>query len=338
MKKLCTFLFLAFATIPFFVFAQGLPIDASSSGSLVLQSVPAAPLPKEMVTVVLSGPGINLRDATITWSINDKVVGMGVGKTTFSFKNGGSEETTDIVASVLLNTGEVLSKKISFTPAGFSLLWEASTYTPPFYKGKATMTPEANMRVLVVPDNSSTADRIDPSTLMYTWRKDGTTLPDNSDYGKNSFSFTAPKLGYPADIQVQLVSPDSTIDQGYGIKLSPGVPFVLLYEDVPLLGVWYNNAFGNTVTLDRKEFSISAEPYFFPSETGLTPNVTYSWALDGKLLQEASRFITFRNETEEKVDSKLNLSVQSKNKGSQTATRSLVIRSADIQSSGSFMY
>lgn len=300
---------------------------------LDVQISPSNPGPNVTVRVAIESYLSDMNKADISWSINDRVVLRGVGKKSFSFQNGASGKTTKLTISIITNGGENIIKEYSWTPVGVTLFWEADTYTPPFYRGKPLLSPQAKVKVIAVPDNTGTQSALDAGNLVYVWEKEGTTISDASGYGKNSFSFIGPKPLDKTNIKVRVSSIDDTINSDARVYLSLSNPFIIFYEKHPLLGVLYNQPFSTTLSLTKKEFSISAEPYFFSNERGEIQTLKYTWSVNGNPVQNYGRDITLRSETGAKGSSAVSLAVRGTIQTFQKANRGLMVNFTESTSS-----
>lgn len=300
---------------------------------LDVQISPSNPGPNVTIRVAIESYLSDMNKADISWSLNDRVVLSGVGKKSFSFQNGASGKTTKLTISIITNGGENIIKEYSWTPVGVTLFWEADTYTPPFYRGKPLLSPQAKVKVIAVPDNTGTQSALDAGNLVYVWEKDGTTISDASGYGKNSFSFTGPKPLDKTNVKVRVSSIDDTINSDARVYLSLSNPFIIFYEKHPLLGVLYNQPFSTTLSLTKKEFSISAEPYFFSNERSEIQTLKYTWSVNGNTVQNYGRDITLRNETGAKGSSAVSLAVRGTIQTFQKANRGLMVNFTESTSS-----
>ena len=57
--------------------------------------------------------------------------------TTFTFTAGSLGKTQKVTVNGVENDGTSITQSISVMPASIDLIWQAHSYTPPFYKGKA---------------------------------------------------------------------------------------------------------------------------------------------------------------------------------------------------------
>ena len=128
--------------------------------------VPERPAPNERVALSVVSYLTDLNRGEIFWYINDELRERGVGKTSFSFtvKEAGSISRVDIV----INTAEGarIAKKLTFRPADMDFMWEALTYTPPFYKGKALLSAESPVKIVVMPHFVSGNGKTIPSRSL----------------------------------------------------------------------------------------------------------------------------------------------------------------------------
>ncbi len=290
-----------------------------------IKTSPRNPGPNETISVTAESYLSDLNKATISWSVNGKVLDRGTGKTSFSFKNGGSGETTRLTIFIVTNTGENVTKELTFNPVGVTILWEADTYTPPFYKGKPLMTAQARVRVVATPDAANSKNSLNAGNLVFVWEKDGNAIQESSGYGKNSFSFTGPKPYGETNVRVKVSSLNDAISSEMRIYLPLSRPFILFYENNPLLGTRYNKPLDTKLTLTKRELSVTAEPYFFSNEYESGPPLYYSWSLNGKGVATAGRTVTLRNEAGSKGASELALAIRSPKLLFQSASRSLTI-------------
>lgn len=299
---------------------------------LDIKTYPKNPGPNETVRVTVESYLTDLNKATLIWSLNGKVIQRGVGLKMFSFQNGASGRTTSLTILIITNAGEYITKELTWNPVGVTILWEADTYTPPFYKGKALITPQARIRAIAIPDNAGAQNMLGGGELVYVWKKDGNAVPTASGYGKNSFSFLGPKPYGETNVRVTVSSTDDTVKSEIQLDLPLAKPFILFYEDHPLLGVWQNNTLNTNLKLAKKEFSVSAEPYFFSIEKEEAPTFLYKWSLNSKPIPNIGRGITLRNETGEEGSSALALTMYGLKQTFQSASRSLTIDFADEES------
>lgn len=309
-------------------------IQKSSVGAyLDVTTVPEIPGPNVPVTITIESYLTDLYKANISWSVDGKVLLRGTGKTIFSFQNGPSGKTTKVSLSIITNTGELVTKEFSFNPVGVTVLWEADTYTPPFYKGKAMMVPQANVRVIAIPDILGSSNALGAGEMVYTWTKDTYVDANKSGYGKNVYSFAGPKPLTNTKISLNVSSLDDSAQSEMQIYLPQTRPFILFYEKDPLLGVLYNKPLDSEISLSGKEVSVSASPYFFSNEREINQSHKYIWSVNNSVAKNYGRDITLRNDNGVKGSSVLSLSMRGVVQNYQTAEKKLQINFAEGGSS-----
>ena len=293
---------------------------------ITIKTDPEYPDPNQTVIATVSSNLTDLNRATVSWSINDVTLGIGIGKTTFSFQNGTLGKRMSVVANITTINGERVTKKLSLTPMGITMLWEADTYTPPFYRGKALLSAEARVRAIALPDVGGTAGTLlNAGNFVYQWEKDGTVLGNMSGYGKNSFSFRGPQPFGKTGVRVRVSSLDNTLKSARVVDVPLSQPLILFYENYPLLGVWYNRPLDTRLSLSKPELSISAEPYFFSNEGEAGSFIAYDWSLNKNSVENPGNTITLTNEQGGKGDSSLFLSIRNLKQTFQYANQSLTI-------------
>ncbi|GMQ95471.1 MAG: hypothetical protein BMS9Abin13_586 [Patescibacteria group bacterium] len=297
---------------------------------------PKYPDPYEKVSIEAISFLTDLNRAEIFWYVNDKLKERGVGKTRFSFSVGGVRSTSIVDLVIKTTEGKRVDKQISFRPVELSLLWEANTYTPPFYKGRALISPEGALKVVALPNFITAGGTYIPAEkLVYVWKKDGEVLEKESGYGKRMFYIKAPIPFWDTNIEVEVSSLGGSLKAGKSVNIFPKNPKVIFYRDNPLGGVQYENAVGGELDLSRTEIAIKAEPYFF-SVDDMEENLVYSWSMDDRTIEGDKERITFRQEEEGGVGiSRISLAIQNLARTYQSASRSFLL---NFKSAGSFNF
>lgn len=296
---------------------------------LKVSTSPQSPKPGETVRVTIESYLSDLSKATITWSVNNKVIEKGIDKTSFSFKVGPSGGSTRLGILIVTNEGEEVYKEYSFNPLGLTILWEADTYTPPFYKGKPLATYQSRVRAVVIPDAVKTSGAFDTSTLSYTWKQNGYAVSEASGYGKNSYTFTAPRPYEETRVNVSASPLKGGSRSEFALSLPIANPFILFYKVHPLLGVRYERPLGSEVTLSEKDISLRAEPFFFSNGKNEAGAISYTWVLNGKTIVNPGRAITLQNTEGVKGESQLSLGMYGIKKTFQSASQVIRLKFND---------
>lgn len=299
---------------------------------LVIRTTPTNPGPNTKVTVSLESYLSNLDKANITWTLNGAVASRGIGKSSFSFQTGASGKTTNLTVTIVTNDGSMVVKNLSWTPVGITLFWEADTYTPPFYRGKPLLTPQARVKLVATPDSTGSQNALDAGKLVYVWEEMSKTSPEASGYGKNTFIMKGPKPYDETNVKVRVSSVDDTMNSESRVFLTLSDPFILFYDKNPLLGVLYNKPFTSALNLTKKEFSLSAEPYFFSNERGDEPTLDYTWSVNGGKVQNSGRNITLQRSADAKGAANISLEMRGMRETFQKADQNLRVNFAETTS------
>ncbi|MFA6158503.1 MAG: hypothetical protein WC763_02645 [Candidatus Paceibacterota bacterium] len=310
-----------------FVSAQSIP---GIQNPLVVSVVPTEPRANQAVFINVQSYSTDLNKALITWSVDGKAQASGVGLKDFNLMAGPSGSTKVVDISVATIGSGVLSDSVIIRPADVGLLWEADTYTPPFYQGKALHSYNGSFKVTALPELfTSAGTKIASKDLIYTWKKNGLVQGDVSGYGRNSYIGSQTSyLREGEDISVEVSAPRDNVVATNDILITPTVPEVLLYENSPLYGIVYEKALRNSTGLTNEEISIVAEPFFFSVSERNNGNLTYAWKLNDSTISD------FANKSEitlRKVEgmaagrASLGIVVQHTNKLLQGGKSSLII-------------
>lgn len=282
----------------------------------------APPFPKanEEVSVRIENFSYDLNSSEIIWALDGIIKEKGVGKKNFSFRTGKIGSVSLIKIIVKTKDGKNMEKSLVVRPAGVDMFWQADSYTPPFYKGKALYSYQSTITVVAIPNIvNSNGEKINPSSLIYKWTKDSKVLGEVSGYGKNYFSFTKSILSNSPEIEVEVMSSDKKIKASGSIVLDPIETKVLMYENNPLYGIIYDKAVVDKFTMSNNEITLVAVPYFFSTEEASRQKLKYDWSMNGQNInnQQSKRQATFRNTGGNKGSARISVSLQNENDGKE---------------------
>jgi hypothetical protein len=322
-RKIFSIFLLSVFFFPVFVFGQ----TSSLGDNLNVSIEPLVPKPGENVSVSIESFTTNLNFATISWILDGKLISKSPGKTDFSFSAPVAGKESLLEISVVGQDGRLTKKTIKISPAEVDLIWEADTYTPPFYKGKSIFVPESTVRVVAYPTFFVGSKLADPKSLVYTWKINSKSAGEFSGYGRNSLVFAGSVLVRPAVIEVEVSSGNSNAKAYSSITLTPESPLVLLYEDHPTLGIQYNSALLGLYTLKTKETKFVAEPFFFTATERADAGMRYIWSLNNLTVPEGSEKgkMVFRNEDGKSGSARVGLQAENTNKTFQYADFSALV-------------
>lgn len=260
-----------------------LPVHAQSfvtgiERELSLAMNPQYPSAGERVRLSLEGYAVDVDRSMIVWYVNEKEVARGSGLRDFEVDAPalGVEQTIRAVAEE--PSGILGVASATLRPAEVTLLWEADSYTPPFYRGRALPGSQSTIRAEAIADLRRGAARITENDVVFSWFRDGARFA--SGRGRSSISFPGPTLFDTDRILVVAESLDGTISGRAEIVLRGEDPKIELYEHHPLFGTLYHRAFVGTVLNMEEEQKVAAVP-FFASAPPRDPSLVYEWVVGG---------------------------------------------------------
>jgi hypothetical protein len=257
-------------------------LDNTSLTNINVSLVPENPKPGDTIYVSLVSYSTDINAAKITWSINGKAQKSGVGQKTFTFTAGGMNESQTLDISIITAEGEDIEKSYTIKPSSVDLLWESSSFTPAFYKGKAMFSHQNVISFIALPHITDGSGReIGAKNLIYRWKKNGTVMDSDSGYGKNVFIMTGSLISRPLDIEVDVTSQDN-LESGYARTIvNPVEPEILFYEKNPLYGIEFQKSLRGSIDLSEPEIAVIGMPLFFGTKTLYAPELKYVWKING---------------------------------------------------------
>lgn len=154
------------------------------------------------------------------------------------------------------------------------LLWQGETYAPPFYEGRSLWTNESRITFFAIPNLAG----VDPSSLIYRWKKDGTVLGSLSGINKRTLTLVDSILSVPVEVRVDIFIKEGTNPIGSAtVTLRPALPRLVIIEDNPLYGLMFHKAVGSIFNLSEEEVTFSAMPFFARVGFREAPALTYTW-------------------------------------------------------------
>ena len=297
---------------------------APSDISLTLD--PENPGPHQQVTVSIDSFATDLNSTPITWNVNGKKVLSGIGQKQITVSSGNIGQKTTITILIDSQTG-LIEKDVSIIPSSVDLIWEADTYTPPFFKGKPLFSPESTITFIAVPHLMRNGVEVSSGNLIYKWTNNGTVLGDRGGYGKSTLSITGSILPRPMDISVEATDPVGAGVADGEVSLTPLAPFVLLYKNDPLYGVQYEKALQGNFSLLGNEIDMVAVPYYFSTPMKDDANMSYTWQINGTPINDGinSSGKIFRSAGDTSGISNISVSASQSQTMFQTAQQSVMI-------------
>jgi hypothetical protein len=176
---------------------------------------------------------------------------------------------------------ESLSASGVIRPTEVELLWEADSYVPPFYRGRALPSAGSHLRFFAMPRLARAGGAlISPNDLLYTWRKNGKVAQSVSGRGKHTVLLDSPVLFGSDTVSVEVSTTDGELRGFSSMRIASVEPSLELYENHSLFGILYYRALGSQTTLPEEEATFSAIPYFAPVESPNSGLLIYKWRIN----------------------------------------------------------
>ncbi len=265
--------------------AQQMTIPGTKA-QISLKIAPAHPKPFDTVHLIAESFSTDLNRSTINWYVNGKLVKSGVGQKELDTTVGDFGTKQDVRMAAKTSLG-MLQSTVTLQPAEVDLFWQAHSFTPPFYKGKAQPTHKSGVTVVASPHLvTAKGVAIDPHDLIYMWRENGTAKADKSGIGRNSYELREISIMRGnATVDVSVTAPAGTLEAVGTVVIYPETPKLLLYEHDPLEGIKYNKALTETFELVNDEVTVEAMPYFFGTQNKEGSDMIYTWKVNNQTVE-----------------------------------------------------
>lgn len=172
------------------------------------------------------------------------------------------------------------------------ILWQADTYTPYWYQGKALYKSGDTLELVAVAQSDSSV--LNPNNVIYTWEKDGTVLGSLSGPGMNTLILPTSYFDQRIRINIQARSLDGSFSASSRIVIEESSEQISVYEKDPLFGVVHNKAVDEDFILIKPEVSFLAIPFFFSVESSKSPTLSWLWKLEGREIESSDNEVVFK--------------------------------------------
>lgn len=254
------------------------------SGTLTISSDPSSPAPGESVRLSAQSFIMDLQSSVVTWYVDGVKKESGQGKTSV-LVTVPKEGTAILVRAEALGPEGVSTGSITLRGASLSIIWEASSYTPPFYRGRALPSPESTVHAQAITRFvRSGGSEIPPSDIEYMWYKNGSLLRSISGRGASTVQFDSPLLFATDVITVEAVSADHAFSATASVRIKSVEPTLELYESHPLYGIVWERAIGTNTTVYDTQATFITSPLFAAATSPIHRSLVYEWSVDGKSL------------------------------------------------------
>lgn len=297
----------------------GLPNGIEEQISITV--IPSVPQPGEQVSITVESYSTNLNNADFSWRINGTEQSAGKGLKQFIFSAPKSGEVANVNLTMLKETGGTITRSFEFAPADIDLIYEAKTYTHPYYKGKALYTSESEIRVIALPNFIENGVQKNSNNLTYKWSINGTVDQANSGYGKKTYTYKGSLIQRPLNVSVEVSAENSSLKGKENIYIEPENVDLVIYENNPILGVIFEKAVIGNFLLNKPEIELQVIPYNFSTSRKESPEVTYSWLMNGEpfVSNQSTNSVVLRNESGEEGLASINVNSEHVNNILQVA-------------------
>lgn len=289
---------------------------------------PTTPGPNEVVTVSVESYVMDLNSSKIIWYVDREAMKEGIGEKKFETETRGPGEPVTVDIVIITKNGAQYNKQIILTPIEIDLLWEANTYVPPFYKGKALPTYKSIVKVSAIPRFNSL--KSNPKDYYYKW-----TVNRSQGAGEGLGKSSIPVgMGWPnsnVPIRVEVNTQDGAA-KGSTMEYIPTVdPKVLFYEQAPLLGIRFDHILKGPVAVEGNEVRIRAVPYYFSLDNYFNEELVYSWIKDAtRITPEMNpNLLIVQKSGQQAQASSINLTVQNAKRVLQKADGGVFVNFAE---------
>jgi hypothetical protein len=306
----------------------GVNLNYAFSNELGVDISPTYPRPNENVSISLSLYTGDLNSADITWYKDGKKELSGKGETKYSFVAGTAGKESKIEIDIKLLNGISFSKIFTVSPASVNIVWEADSYVPPFYKGKALHPRQGTLKIVALPEFIKNNTKISPEKLVYKWSNAASVYQSQSGYGKNILVIDGSVLGKREAVTVLVTDPSSNMTAESSIFITPTDPQIVFYQNDSYYGYLFDLTVPNPLELKTEEVQILAAPYYFTKDKSLK----YNWRLNNQAVPNLSGSMTAIFKKPDEItsgSSNISLEITNSTRILQQASKSLIINFND---------
>lgn len=296
------FLICACVAVPLFTFAEtdytGLGLRNTENAVRIL-ATPETPKAGDTIHLKAESPLFDLAKSSLTWRIDGQVVAQGTGISETDYTVSSSATSIEVSLSVDDPAWGSASSVLTITPLELDIIFDAPTYVPPFYRGRALPSGGGNIRLQAIARFPGSRGPLSENTITYTWRRNNRILTSASGLGKSSITVEAPTPGDTDTFSVRASANDDTLSATASVTIPSSEPVLMLYEDQPLFGILFHSAIPKEIPA-RGDITVAAIPYFATSQRLDDPSLKYAWRINE---QNATASSTKKNEITLRSDS-----------------------------------
>lgn len=252
--------------------------------SIQIDVSPAHPEPGQSLYLEARSSAYTLSETTLAWTVDGAPLREGKGETSIRLAAGPIGSETDVVVRVTATDGTMAYGQAVIIPAEVDLLYDADSYVPPFFRGRALPSEGTMVRLEAVPHLFFRGTEVAQKDLTYTWYRNGGRIANVSGRGRYAVSIPAPVLFSTDTVSVEVTSDDGLLSGGASVRIPSADPVLDLYEDNPLFGVMYHRAFPAEGSVPDTQATFTAIPYFADALNLVDKSLQWSWSVNGQSL------------------------------------------------------
>jgi hypothetical protein len=272
--------------------------QAAAGQDFSVSFLPINPTPNTDVTARITSYQFDVNRSTVVWELDGEIIENGLGKSTARFTTPDLGKNGTLNIYITTENGEKASETIPLSGNDIDILWEAITYTPYWYKGKALPVSQSQIKVTAIPYLFSNGGKLSSSNLIYEWFLNNKKDARSSGAEKNLFVFRLDNFdNYSVGVRVSNANQTVVFEKYISLSANEAEPKIIFYKDTILEGPLYGIALKDEVNLTSNEIGIYAEPFFFSDKNfaGLpyiwktdedkgdfNQGILYNWQMNGK--------------------------------------------------------
>ena len=261
---------------------SGTALDLVIGADLTLDLTPPQAAPGESVHISARSLLLDLTAMNIKWSADGAVTREGVGMTEIDLVAPAQGKETVIRASVFEGGVLVVSQTAHIRPVELDLLWEADSYVPPYFNGRALPSAGTRLKLEAIPHFTRTnGTPLPTSEISFTWRRNGYVIAGASGRGRARVIIPAPALFGTDTIAVETQSADGTYRASASVRIPSVEPRLVLYEKHPLFGTMHYRALSRESEISDVEVRLVATPYYAEATSANDGVLDYQWRVNG---------------------------------------------------------
>ncbi len=285
-----------------------------------IEFTPRYPRPGDLININIRPYGFDLANAEIVWWNRGSVIHSGRGATflnEFQLNNSGLPES--FLITIRKENGNVIEREVVVHPADIDIIFEANTFIPPFYRGKAQYTHTSLVKFIAIPTIRDQNGRImDSSEFRYRWYINNIIVPSNQTVGRNFVYYEDDFSTRDLRVSVHIEGVNSDFVTVRNRTIRPEDPVIVLYEESPLLGPIFERGILSDVSTASREITIRAVPFYFSRNE----RINIDWSLGGRRLEGFNdQITTFRAPDTDRLSSNISVMIRGARKVTQSASR-----------------